>query len=490
MKTNPEAHRAKKRRQPLKRILRFFLRYPWLLKFGQWLLKKQPKISARLLGMAELSTPYVPPSALRIRNKTAAPDGVNELVGVISNSPADVMPQLLVDVSVIAYGDSKSGIQRVTRSILQKLIVEPPRGFRVEPVYRAGGEYRYARRFTQNFSKKQGEGLNDDPVAVSAGDMFLGLDLALDMEESDREWLRHQSRRGLKIYFVLHDLLPLFMPDCFLPQNQQIYAQWLEGVTGLADGVICVSRSTAQELGRWLTLHPVERLAPLKIGFFHHGADIESSAHSRGLSKSDDKVLAQLEKQISVLMVGTLEPRKGYTQTLLAFEELWKGGEDVILVIVGKQGWKTEELVKKLRQHPESGRHLFWLDKASDELLLKLYQKASVLLMASEGEGFGLPLIEAARHGRPIIARDLPVFHEVVGDQAFYFKGSGSSDLSEALKNWLELYRQGRHPRSEGVKWLTWEQSARQLKAVIFESKWIATWDAKGGTRDAVNDDL
>ncbi len=485
MISDPKTGVVKKARRIVKNVLRFFLRYKWLVRFGQWLLIKQPRIAARLLSMADLTTPYVPPKPLRIGKKPKTNEQLAEPVRTDSESTDESLHQLLVDVSVIAYGDSRSGIQRVTRSILRQLLIEAPAGYRVEPVYRSGGLYRYARRFTQSFLKIKDMGLSDAPVDVLAGDIFLGLDLTLDMEEADRDWLRRHTSRGLKVFFVLHDLLPLTMPECFRPQVETITRQWIEGAAGLADGIICVSRSTAVELGKWLTLHPVERVKPLKIGYFHHGADIESSFPSRGLTKADDKALAQLAKHTIFLMVGTLEPRKGYTQTLSAFEELWNAGEEVILAIVGKQGWKTDDLVKRLRKHPELGKRLFWFEKASDELLLKLYQNVSALLMASEGEGFGLPLIEAAHAGLPVIARDLPVFHEVAGNQAFYFKGTGSADLFEALKTWLDFYRKGEHPRSDGIMWLTWEQSAHQLKQVLFESQWIATWDPQNGYHSA-----
>ena len=122
-------------------------------------------------------------------------------------------------------------------------------------------------------------------------------------------------------------------------------------------------------------------------------------------------------------MVGTVEPRKGHAQTLAAFERLWADGVDVGLAIVGGEGWHTESLMGRLRTHSERGRRLIWLARASDEMLLRLYDSAVALIAASEGEGFGLPLVEAAQHGLPIIARDLPVFMEVAGEHAFYFSG-------------------------------------------------------------------
>jgi len=171
-------------------------------------------------------------------------------------------------------------------------------------------------------------------------------------------------------------------------------------------------------------------------------------------------------------MVGTIEPRKGHAQTLAAFELSWAEGMDTNLVIVGKQGWMVEKLVEKLRHHPELGRRLFWLEGISDEYLEKVYASCTCLIAASEGEGFGLPLIEAAQHKLPIIARDIPVFHEVAGEHAFYFKGKEPDDLAKAVQKWLELYRSGQHPKSDDMPWLTWNESASQLLDIIIAGKW------------------
>ena len=175
-------------------------------------------------------------------------------------------------------------------------------------------------------------------------------------------------------------------------------------------------------------------------------------------------------------MVGTIEPRKGQKQTLAAFDQLWAEGLDANLVIVGKQGWKVEKLVETMRHHREKGKRLFWLEGISDEYLEKVYAVSTCLLAASEGEGFGLPLIEAAQHKLPIIARDIPVFHEVAGDHAFYFNGKKPDDLARAVRKWLELYQSGRHPKSDDMQWLTWRQSTQQLLDVILRENWYTEW--------------
>jgi glycosyltransferase involved in cell wall biosynthesis len=140
--------------------------------------------------------------------------------------------------------------------------------------------------------------------------------------------------------------------------------------------------------------------------------------------------------------------------------------------MVGKEGWMVEQLAARLKEHPEKGKRLFWLAGISDEMLLKLYAGASALLAPSEGEGFGLPLIEAAQHDIPIIARSIPVFREVAGEHAYYFDGLQADDLARAVTDWLALWREGKAPTSSGMPWLTWDQSARQLTDAVVEGRW------------------
>ena len=85
------------------------------------------------------------------------------------------------------------------------------------------------------------------------------------------------------------------------------------------------------------------------------------------------------------------------------------------------------------------------------------------MIAASQAEGFGLPLIEAAQHGLPIIARDIPVFREVAQDGAYYFSGNDPESLALAIKHWLILKQQNQIPSSKNIKWQSWEQSSKQL---------------------------
>jgi glycosyltransferase involved in cell wall biosynthesis len=98
-----------------------------------------------------------------------------------------------------------------------------------------------------------------------------------------------------------------------------------------------------------------------------------------------------------------------------------------------------------------------------------VYSTCTALIAASEAEGFGLPLIEAAQHKLPIIARDIAVFREIAGKYAYYFSGNEPDDLANAVRAWLTLYESAEHPKSDDMPWLTWKQSAERLKEIIVE---------------------
>lgn len=396
-----------------------------------------------------------------------------------------LMPrQLLVDVSAIARNDLQTGIERVVRAQLSELLRQAPAGIRVEPVYltNEGGDwhYRYARSYTCKILGMPSAKLSDAPVEARLGDMLYAPDFfpegVINAARSGlyANWREH----GVSVTFLIHDLLPVLRPEFFPEQADKLHAEWLECVATNADGLICISNAVADEVRQWIGQREKLAIRPPRINVLHHGADITASVPSVGLPEDAPQLLKQIGNLPSFLMVGTVEPRKGHLQTLEAFEQLWRDGEQVQLVIVGKEGWTAlpdaqrrtiPEIVARLRHHPELGKRLFWLEDATDEYLQKIYAACTCLIFASEGEGFGLPLIEAARYKLPIIARDIPVFREVAQQNAYYFSGLAGSDLAGAIHDWLQLSEDGKAPVSTSIHSHTWAENAEELVAVLSE---------------------
>ena len=376
--------------------------------------------------------------------------------------PQPRLRMLLVDISELVRHDAGTGIQRVTRAILSEWLRQDIPGWLVEPVWanEVTPGYRYARRFTSRLLGLNEGWAEDSPVDAWAGDVFLGLDLQPQIVPAQRETLRQWRRQGVSVRFVVYDLLPVQYPQFFVPHAALGFTSWLETIAEF-DAAICISRSTRDALDSWLRQESTPDRPCLR--WFHLGADVEQTLPSKGLPDSAGQLLVSLRRTPGFLMVGTLEPRKGHSQVLDAFEHLWHDGHDLQLIIVGKQGWMSTELAQHLRNHPEAGRRLHWLEGVSDECLDLLYQSSAALIAASYAEGYGLPLVEAARHGCPILARDIPVFREVAEDHAYYFSGQTGHELALAVLRWLEQRRLGREPASSRMHLLTWRQSAANL---------------------------
>lgn len=380
--------------------------------------------------------------------------------------------QILVDVSVVAKHDLKTGVERVVRSVLNWLLHNDTREYVVEPVVTApeGSGYLYAREFALRFLDIQGINLVDQPIDYQEGDVFLGLDLHPGGGVAQHTFIQSMRAEGVKVYFVVHDLLPVTHPHWFNSSDSEGFAKWLSCICQY-DGAICVSAATASELSKWIDEN-VEDGANSKfdIRVVHNGADIEKSAPSAGLPDDYLEVLGRLESVPSFLMVGTVEPRKGHAQVLDAFEVLWRSGHDLNLCIVGKPGWKVESFVERLETHPELGNRLLWLNFISDEYLNLIYGKCACLIAASEAEGFGLPLIEAGQKGIPILARDIPVFREVASSYATYFSARDGKGLAKEIENWTVAYKAGKHISSIGMRFFTWDQSANEYWNILTKS--------------------
>jgi FkbM family methyltransferase len=372
--------------------------------------------------------------------------------------------QLLVDVSELYHRDARTGIQRVVRNILSELLKEPPAGYDICPVYGDKFEgFRHTSKFeSDDVSLREGQ-----PVEPGDGDVFLGLDLSAHLFPEAEQQLAAFRLAGVRVYYVIYDIIPLRHPQFTVSGISDAFDKWLRSLARTANGLICISNTVAKDVEGWLYEQMPNTPLP-DIHHFHLGADISHSSPTSGLPENSENVLAAMDATTSFLMVGTIEPRKGYMQTLDAFERLWAKGESALLVMVGKQGWDIDAFAQSLRSHMEAGKRLLWIEGASDEYLEKIYSRADCLIAASECEGFGLPLIEAAQHKLPIIARNISVFHEVAGEHAFYFSGEGAPDMEKAIKNWLELYSRGEQPLSDRIPWLTWRESASQLVSVIF----------------------
>jgi glycosyltransferase involved in cell wall biosynthesis len=191
-------------------------------------------------------------------------------------------------------------------------------------------------------------------------------------------------------------------------------AMTLQVLKGLqsADAIVCDSRWTRDEILRYLLLPP-ERLKVVRIPVapeFRHLPDAVADRIADGL-------LGASLRDPLLLHVGSTISRKRIDVLLKVFAGVRRDLPNARLVRVGGRLDKEQRalllslsLQDSVLEQPELPRRV----------LAAVYRRARLLLLPSEREGFGLPLLEALACGTPVLASDLPVLQEIGGDAVEY----------------------------------------------------------------------
>ena len=269
--------------------------------------------------------------------------------------------------------------------------------------------------------------------------------------------------RGGRVAGVIYDLVPVTHTHTTVPNLTTAFRAWLYQQFRLSDGFIAISRSVADQVREYIASpgNSADRIASAPIGHFHLGSELD-------FFESGDPVREAVRDIFRAprhvfLMVGSIEPRKNHAYVLDAFDAFWASGNEGTLLLVGRQAWRTEPFLERVRNHAQTERQLFLLRDVSDSELDYAYRNASSLVIASEIEGFGLPIVEAFQRGLPVMCSDIPVFHEIADGRAAFFDLADSGSLLEALLEFCRrndpAVRDVRHPQP----WMNWQQSTGQL---------------------------
>lgn len=385
-------------------------------------------------------------------------------VSETSDSAVGRPRQLLVDVSIIARHDARTGIQRVVRAVWLHLSRADLGDVVVVPVIGSKRSlYAYA---DDDFLAMPVDirSWRGPTVKPRKGDLFLGLDLATQILPKRRRQIAAWKRAGVTIHIVVYDLLPWLEPQWFTGAAVRHFRRWLGFIARHADGVVCISGTVRDDFAEWLARHAPQSVSRISLSRIAMGSDLAASAPSGGLPASSADILESMKQNPTILMVGTIEPRKGHDQALAALDWLWthRPAGSPALLIVGKPGWKSEALQRALRTHAETERKLIWLEDVSDEFLELLYGASAGLLVASHAEGFGLPIIEALARRCPVLARRLKVFEEVSCAGIDYFDDDSPAALAGRIENFVAK-RPNLHAASEYCEGYAWRQTCQDI---------------------------
>ncbi|MDA9689902.1 glycosyltransferase [Betaproteobacteria bacterium] len=380
---------------------------------------------------------------------------------------------IYIDVSEIIRGDIRTGIQRVVRNILRAFAENNIgyNGLRIEPVYTTqnANQYFCAGAFLTRFLGLPYT-LDDRPIEPKNGDIFLGLDLQPILIPSRKKLLMEMDARGIRIQFVVYDILPLTHREYFSPGVYNHFFNWFETIS-LFEKLLCISENTRKEVERFLQVFFPERLKRIKLRSFLLGNEITKTDASKGQPEEAEIIRKLMKEDNLFAMVGTIEPRKGHKEILRVFDLLWDKGETAAIVFIGKIGWEVGTLIKEIRKHKMFGNRLFWLDNCSDEFLLEIYRQAAGLLVSSLAEGYSLPIVESQNFGMPVFARDIPVFREIgyIYKNITFFNGDEPRDIAKQFLVWKSSLKGRNHREKKDSKTICWKKATKDLQKIIID---------------------
>ncbi len=383
--------------------------------------------------------------------------------------------RLIVDCSHIVQHDHGTGIQRVVRETVRAAYCSTRPGFEAIAVERIGDQIVPAVSWLSQqrlLLPHETTASDSIPVRFEVGDHLLMLDSSWAAYDEFAATFAAARKARIPIITAVYDLLPITLPPGnFVPGGREWFEAWLRKAIATSDGLVCISKAVADDLIAYIRENKLAR-SGLRVGWWHLGSTLPISAEPDAANRVRNASLRPY-----ALMVGTIEPRKNHTLALDAFELLWASGSDLNLVIAGNPGWMVDGLMDRLRSHIQLNKRIFLFEAATDAEIAFLYRNASMLLFISKGEGFGLPLVEAAHYGRPIVCSRIQSFVEVAQEHAIYVGIDGAKELADELAAaWSLIKNSGNAPSSSAIGQLTWEASAAGLLEVVLDQNWY--WSA------------
>lgn len=292
----------------------------------------------------------------------------------------------------------------------------------------------YYYRKAKSLKLKNSNDLNDINKASRAsfnkGDTILVLGNSWDRPDLVISLSKIRDQKQIKIYQVIYDLIPIYQPQAFNAELFNIYSNNMFEVVTNSDGLLAISESSKRDAMRFCKDVGVD-CPPIDV--IRLGDEVPISRHPvqpSGLPHNEEFLLC----------VGTIEARKNHTILYYAWKEGLRMGVNMPhIVVVGRQGWYTGDIIHTIKTDPDTRDRFHFMDNVNDDELVWLYQNTLFTIYPSYYEGWGLPVAESAAMGKLCIVSDQSSMPEIAGNLMEYFSPFNSYELTQKIANYLDV---------------------------------------------------
>lgn len=230
-------------------------------------------------------------------------------------------------------------------------------------------------------------------------------------------WGPPLSSSPARLVTSILDVIALEIPVYASSLGAKLYTSLVTAASRGSAHIITLSEAAKADIVRHIGLPP-ESVTPIYLG-------VEERFHPRMGAERDAEVKQKYNLPDDfVLYLGGFDRRKNVNELLLAYSYVAQGVSDKYpLVLAGKQPrWGATPVFPDLPQYIRDlgiDDLVQWIGYVEEGDKPSFYRLARVFAYPTLYEGFGLPALEAMASGTPVVARDIPVMQELVGDGAF-----------------------------------------------------------------------
>jgi hypothetical protein len=269
-------------------------------------------------------------------------------------------------------------------------------------------------------------------LSMKDGDTFL-LTMGEWKNRSYIDKVLNYRQRNVRLIQISYDVLPLVQPQ-YSGHSTDSLTSYNTAIIPECDLVLAISEHTKKDLTAWLK---AANLQVPEIAVFRLGDDFEESTPKKPSNQQFLKTIA--DNPTYLLCVGTLEARKNHTLLYYVYKLARQRGIDLPrLMIVGRRGWKTDDLYELITKDPETKDKMIILDTISDQELSWLYGNALFTIYPSFYEGWGLPIAESIMRGIPCLSSSTSSMPEIAGDIIDYFSPLSTDECLQGVMNYLK----------------------------------------------------
>ncbi|MEM7673335.1 MAG: glycosyltransferase family 1 protein [Verrucomicrobiota bacterium] len=285
--------------------------------------------------------------------------------------------------------------------------------------------------------------------------------ISQEVSSQFQEIVSSKESPGIRIA-VFHDAIAWKFPEWSARKTVKRYPEYMRSLSKL-DGIAAVSEASQRDLiAFWNTIAlPDESRPPVRVVYL--GSEITQGA-------SEPKPLSKIPV---ILCVATLEARKNHLGLLSAAAHLWHQGYDFKLELIGAQNRETGlEAASAVRRFQESGLPVQWHGATSDSEVEAAYERADFVAYPSFYEGFGLPVIEALRWGKPVVTTECGSLREVVqGGGCHLIENPSGGAIAAGIRRLLDDSEYFAHLQKEAIgrKHRSWDDHSVEILDFIEE---------------------